>query len=598
MYRSPSPPAAPPKNTLKTDPTAAARSSIRRPRDRHIPRGSAPPDYYHLQNPRRPSPTHDRLELLEIARRERARRAQPPASPFTATVTPPAAPTSAERSSSRLDDDENFLAGILAEAAHADAGNRPAERTATPPPAPRYTPSTLRYEYDAASSPLRAPSPTPRFAPAFRHELEAEQVPPWRGPTPGASPPPPPPPGLGPDDAAHALARSRFQSDRERLQQQREELQRLHDHVRRLGARVDRALDRPPARDSDVSQPAMRRHRDRDRSLSPVRAPRETRERSPGAPRRSRDAIVDDTLRVEWTRPEHAPDRPRVDGLGDRRRSPSPDDDTAWDTLLATIAPDARQPTASASTSFGSTQSASESAAESLGRALTRSTSATSRARAGRGSRTTSGRGSAASTAITAPSPPPPPAEASDRDCEPERTPSPAPPGSLDRLAAAGDRLEAAGTRLNQGLEQLIRVRELARNPFRAPDADADPARPAEPTVAAADDGRASDARHRDDDALSDRMIRDSVRAPAGGPPSFEARPGESFPAAARRAALEAATAAERASATPRLGSPEINQMRAIVERLERQERVPEEWWAAAGLARGFAEGEGRVERL
>lgn len=50
---------------------------------------------------------------------------------------------------------------------------------------------------------------------------------------------------------------------------------------------------------------------------------------------------------------------PRVDGLGDRERSLSPDGDGAWDTLLTTISPDPQPP--SAGSSFAST-SASEAA--------------------------------------------------------------------------------------------------------------------------------------------------------------------------------------------------------------------------------------------
>ncbi|KFY62093.1 hypothetical protein V496_04747 [Pseudogymnoascus sp. VKM F-4515 (FW-2607)] len=50
---------------------------------------------------------------------------------------------------------------------------------------------------------------------------------------------------------------------------------------------------------------------------------------------------------------------PRVDGLGDRERSLSPDLDGAWDTLLTTISPDPQPP--SAGSSFAST-SASEAA--------------------------------------------------------------------------------------------------------------------------------------------------------------------------------------------------------------------------------------------
>ncbi|OKL58982.1 hypothetical protein UA08_05761 [Talaromyces atroroseus] len=49
--------------------------------------------------------------------------------------------------------------------------------------------------------------------------------------------------------------------------------------------------------------------------------------------------------------------RPEIDGLGDRQRSASPDDDldNAWETLLTTLAPDPNLPNADADSSFTST---------------------------------------------------------------------------------------------------------------------------------------------------------------------------------------------------------------------------------------------------
>lgn len=65
---------------------------------------------------------------------------------------------------------------------------------------------------------------------------------------------------------------------------------------------------------------------------------------------------------VGETRPPPPQNQPHVDGLGDRRRSVSPEDDNAWDTLLTTITPDERVP--SVHSSFTSaTASASASVA-------------------------------------------------------------------------------------------------------------------------------------------------------------------------------------------------------------------------------------------
>ena len=132
-------------------------------------------------------------------------------------------------------------------------------------------------------------------------------------------------------------------------------------------------------------------------------APR--RGRSPGA-----DTSVSAILEPVATHDQTATPR-AVDGLGDRRRSPSPAaeeeaDGAAWDTLLATMPPDERLPT-SARTSFESApgRNASDDAAVSLSRSMTRSTSAASRAPHSAGASRTSGRASAASTAITVPSP-------------------------------------------------------------------------------------------------------------------------------------------------------------------------------------------------
>lgn len=57
---------------------------------------------------------------------------------------------------------------------------------------------------------------------------------------------------------------------------------------------------------------------------------------------------------------------PRVDGLGDRDRSLSPEDDGAWETLLTTISPDPQPP--SAGSSFASTSASAAASASSNAR--------------------------------------------------------------------------------------------------------------------------------------------------------------------------------------------------------------------------------------
>lgn len=66
----------------------------------------------------------------------------------------------------------------------------------------------------------------------------------------------------------------------------------------------------------------------------------------------------------------------RVDGLGDRNRSLSPEGDNVWDTLLSTVTPDPQPPSigssfASASASFSAAASQSAAAAGSSGTPLT-----------------------------------------------------------------------------------------------------------------------------------------------------------------------------------------------------------------------------------
>ena len=51
------------------------------------------------------------------------------------------------------------------------------------------------------------------------------------------------------------------------------------------------------------------------------------------------------------------PLRPLIDGIGDRERSPPAADEENWTTMLATIAPDARLPSASSSFATQSTAS-------------------------------------------------------------------------------------------------------------------------------------------------------------------------------------------------------------------------------------------------
>ncbi|CAK7230622.1 hypothetical protein SBRCBS47491_007647 [Sporothrix bragantina] len=88
-----------------------------------------------------------------------------------------------------------------------------------------------------------------------------------------------------------------------------------------------------------------------DRRLAP-RDERRRRERSFMV-----DGIISPPQEDGWGTPVDS-----MDGLGDRRRSLSPEGDSAWDTLLTTLTPDPQPP--SVSTSFASTSSALAAAAE------------------------------------------------------------------------------------------------------------------------------------------------------------------------------------------------------------------------------------------
>ena len=620
MYRSPSPTPRSARNTLRSDPTAAARSSIRRHRVPIPSRVPANGDRTTSAfSSRRSSPALDRLFLLEIARRDRDRDrdrdrsdVRQPSEPSTndyaqahTSRIPARTPTGGfypDTLSDAFDDfgpadtdptsfgraelttpsngpnaastedpaDLAWRTDLAADRGFARSRSNPfnpnhpdSATTSRPTPSNPRESSSLRYEL--TDDLLTRTSP--RFAPAYRHELftptgdndyGVAMTEPLLMSEPGRREP-------TADNARDALHHARARAEIEHLQRQRDELLWLQERARRVGARMERDRRR---RDSDGDGVNARNHSGNwsrlRREPAPSRIFERSRSRSPGthAPTRSprRDpelrAGSDTQITISGT----------IDGLGDRRRSPSPEEST-WETMRTTVPLDARLPT-SAHTSFNS---ASDTASESLSRSLTRNTS---RSRSGRASRTASDRGSAASTAITVPSPPS----------------AAAPPDQLQNCDTPDSPMRWASDDDDVLFEALATEGMSRRAAHAAGQSGQSHGRPAV-------DGPDTPPRNRRRSSAQARLNRRLLRELEDDDGELGGRQTTGDETERWQARLRDEFSGQEARPSQIVGSQEINQMRAILERLERQENVPEEWWAAAGLVRGF-EREGRAERL
>ncbi|KAI9805047.1 MAG: hypothetical protein M1826_004794 [Phylliscum demangeonii] len=223
-----------------------------------------------------------------------------------------------------------------------------------PPPAPRAPARREDDEFVTLRAPAGAPAYTPRFAPAYR--LGSPVLTSRRRTS------------TGPD-----RRRIRFEHRRQQLRHRRRQLRDLdarndHDEDMLLLDEIEEAVDSHGER-------LERRRLRLDRHLA---RHREDRRRVAGAAAHPAPRAAS-SLRPTHTGASAA--RP-IDGLGDRRRSLSPDEET-WETLRTTITPDQQLP--STESSF---------------------TSATASSRPSRSSLSRTGSGLAsASTSITAPDP-------------------------------------------------------------------------------------------------------------------------------------------------------------------------------------------------
>ena len=372
----------PAKNAIKVDPTASARSSIRRlPPTRHRARHGA----REHERLRRASPTYDRRNISEILRRERERD-RDRASDYhdrdhRHTHHPPARTRNAwavevdESADAQRNAAEGYEGGAVYFRRHGDDGaieivesphgparvaSRSSDRWEPDGPAP------ARSRGAAASDPSRAGSTLTSQLP---HEFYERA---WR------------------ED--RQMAHLRLLRDRQYLRYGRPA--DLESPASRADLTPLPHGDLPPQQYSRRFAPAYRT------SLSPrpVRVRRPSRSNLPRgstgetlAPRSPSFSPPSLTLLPPLRRARHrspssgrgphspatlgangggesgsAPGIPlsHASGLGDRRRSVSPEEESTWETLFRTLTPDARLPTPSAgSSSFASAGSASTSAA-------------------------------------------------------------------------------------------------------------------------------------------------------------------------------------------------------------------------------------------
>ena len=198
----------------------------------------------------------------------------------------------------------------------AQTGENTESRSRSPPP--RYMPTPPYSFGDSSSSsspdsinpPLNAINPTPRATPANRLQNETMEA-----------------------YITRVGHRSSHQAMLDEITRTRLEVERTREEVRRTREEANRRnwrqFDTTPVHDIGIFPP----HRRTDR----------------------RSGILPPPL----TDSQPPRGQPTVDGLGDRRRSFSPDDD-AWDTLLTTITPDERIPSVHSSfTSASASASAS-----------------------------------------------------------------------------------------------------------------------------------------------------------------------------------------------------------------------------------------------